>query len=215
MQKFSISEALKYGWNTTKANLMFLVGIEIVALLVQSFSQGIRVTYTQSFPFLNLDVSPIGLIFYIFKIIIDIGLIKIALDFVEGKKAEFMDLFRHYNLFVKYFIGSTIYGLLIGLGLILLIIPGIFLIIRLQFYNFLIVDKGLGPIEALKASWQLTKGSSMNLFLYGLAALGVILLGLLALVVGIVVAIPVTMLATAFIYRKLANRTTAAIPPQV
>ncbi len=210
--KFSISEALKFGWNTTKSNLMFLVGVEIVSLLVQSFSQGIRATYTQSFPFMNLDINPVGLIFYIIKIIVDIGLIKIALDFVDGKKPEFMDLFKHYNLFVKYFLGSILYGLIVGIGLILLVVPGIILMIRLQFYSYLIIDKGLGPIEALKSSWQLTKDSGMNLFLYGLAVLGVILLGVLALIIGIFVAIPVTMLATAYIYRKLAIRTT--VTPQ-
>lgn len=215
MNKFSISEALKFGWNTTKSNLMFLVGIEIIALLVQSFSQGIKVTYIQSFPFINLDINPVGLIFYVIKIIVDIGLVKIALEFVEGRKPEFMELFKQYNLFAKYFLGSILYGLLVGIGLILLIIPGIILMIRLQFYNYLIVDKGLSPIEALRISWQLTKGFSMNLFLYGLAVLGVILLGFLALVIGIFVAIPVTMLATAYVYRKLSNRTTVATTPQV
>jgi uncharacterized membrane protein len=88
-------------------------------------------------------------------------------------------------------------------GFILLIIPGIFFALRLQFTCYLIVDKNLGPVEAVKTSWKITKGNAWNLFFLGIL-LGLInILGLLCLIVGLFVTVPLTMLATTFVYRKL------------
>jgi len=45
----------------------------------------------------------------------------------------------------------------------------------------------------------------VNLILFGLLLFAVVVIGLLALVVGVFVAIPVTTLATAYVYKKLAS----------
>jgi len=47
--------------------------------------------------------------------------------------------------------------LIIG-GFILLLVPGIMVILRSFFTQYFIVDKNMGPIEAIQASWALTKG---------------------------------------------------------
>jgi uncharacterized membrane protein len=84
-----------------------------------------------------------------------------------------------------------------------LIIPGIILSIRLSFFDYLIVDKNSRIVESLKRSWEITKGSTLNLFLLYLL-LGLInLLGVFALIVGLFWSIPTTMIAEAFVYRKL------------
>lgn len=59
------------------------------------------------------------------------------------------------------------YALLLPLvagGLILLLIPGIMIFLRSLFMPYFIVDKNMGPIEAIKASWALTKGKYGQLF---------------------------------------------------
>ncbi|MBD3251451.1 hypothetical protein GF380_03275 [Candidatus Uhrbacteria bacterium] len=53
-------------------------------------------------------------------------------------------------------------GLLVGLatlgGFILLILPGIYLAIRLGFAQLAVIDKKMQPTQAFKNSWELTKG---------------------------------------------------------
>jgi hypothetical protein len=44
------------------------------------------------------------------------------------------------------------------LGMVLLILPGIWILIKLSFAQFLLIARGLGPVEALKASFDMTKG---------------------------------------------------------
>jgi uncharacterized membrane protein len=70
----------------------------------------------------------------------------------------------------------------------------------------MIVEQGAKPIEALRKSWQITKGARLKLFLFGIVLSLVNIAGFLALIVGIFVSIPVTLLAHAYVYRVLANQ---------
>jgi hypothetical protein len=60
-------------------------------------------------------------------------------------------------------IGTFIYLLLTLLGLIVFIIPGIVIGVRLSFYGFLIVYENYQPLDALRASYQITKGSTWQI----------------------------------------------------
>ena len=106
-------------------------------------------------------------------------------------------------MFFKYLIGSILYGLIVFAGTILLIIPGIIWGIQFCFYDYFIIDKGLGPIEALKRSSAITRGVKWDLFVFSLILLGINLLGALCLLIGLFATIPTTMVAIAFVYRKL------------
>ena len=106
-------------------------------------------------------------------------------------------------LFSKYILSLIIYGLIVLAGLILLIIPGIIWAIKFQFFGYFIVDKGLGPIESLKQSAKITKDTKWTLFLFGLLSGLINLLGALLLLVGLFATVPTTMMAKAFVYRKL------------
>ncbi len=199
-EKFSISEAIHFGWNTMKSNLGFFIGLLILVFLFSSLSSIIAAKATEANIFL-------GIIFYIadfsLSIIISIGLVKIALRFCDNEKGRFADLFSQYPLFPQYLVGSILYGLIVFAGTILLIIPGIIWGIQFCFYDYFIVDKGLGPIEALKRSSAITKGVKWDLFLFFLILSGINLLGALCLLIGLFVTIPTTMVALAFVYRKL------------
>ena len=199
-EKFSISEAIHFGWNTMKSNLGFFIGLLIFVFLFTSLSSIIAAKATEANIFL-------GIFFYIadfsLSIIISIGLVKIALRFCDNEKGRFADLFSQYPLFPQYLVGSILYGLIVFAGTILLIIPGIIWGIQFCFYDYFIVDKGLGPIEALKRSSAITRGVKWDLFVFFLVLSGINLLGALCLLIGLFVTIPTTMVALAFVYRKL------------
>jgi len=78
--------------------------------------------------------------------------------------------------------------------------------VRLQFYPYFIVEEGVGLIAAAQKSWDLTKGETWHLFLFSLSLIGVQLLGALALLVGLVFAIPTTWVARAKVYRELREK---------
>ena len=144
-----------------------------------------------------------GMMGWLVQTLISIGVIKTSLKLAGGEKGNLRDLYLGYPLFLRYLGASILYSLMVLAGTLLLIVPGIIWSIQFQFYGYLIVDQGLGPIEALKRSSAMTKGAKGDLFLYGLLALCIVLAGALCLFVGLFAAIPTVIIATAFVYRKL------------
>lgn len=207
IQKFSKGGAVRFGRDMMKSNLGFFIALLIVVGLIYIVPDIIAELAKKDTPILSLIISIASWVFYM---IIQMGLIRIALRFCDNEKGKFADLFSCFPLFFKYLIGSILYGLIILGGMILLIIPGIIWAIKFMFFGYLIVDMGLDPIDALKRSSAITTGAKWDLFLLGLL-LGVInLLGALCLLFGLFATIPTTMIAMAFVYRKLLTSTEGA-----
>ncbi len=200
MKRFSKKEALQFGLSTTRKHFFFLAEIVLFLMLLNVLPGIITPTIRQDFSAAaSLLVS---IIFGALQMVINIGLITISVRFVEGKTNTFKDLFSHIP-FIAYLLGSIVYGFIVLGGMILLIIPGIIWGIKYGFYPYLIVDRRLGVFDALKKSAEITKGEKWNLFIFGIL-LGVInLAGFLFFFVGLFVTIPITMLAMAYVYRKL------------
>ena len=89
----------------------------------------------------------------------------------------------------------------------MLIVPGIYLAVKYQFVPYLIVDKGMDPIEAFKESGKMTDGSKWDLLLLLIVLGMIVIIGFLAFIVGSFVAIPVVMVAEAYVYKKLSSDT--------
>ena len=101
-----------------------------------------------------------------------------------------------------YIITNVIRQIIIIVGLILFIIPGIIFAIKLQFVDYLIVDKKMG-IDSLSKSWNMTKGVKWNLFLLWILIALINIAGALLLLVGLFITVPLSVVATAYVYRKL------------
>ena len=98
-------------------------------------------------------------------------------------------------------------------GLILFIVPGIIAALTFGLAPYIVIDKGLGPIAALKESARITKGNRLRFLALSGATTLIMLLGILALFVGVFVAMPVIMLATIAAYRAFsAAADTHAVP---
>jgi hypothetical protein len=86
------------------------------------------------------------------------------------------------DVFPQLFLSVLLAGLAVATGLLLFIVPGIYIAVRLLFVpQSVVVDGKRGP-DALRASWALTKDRWWRVFLVaGLANLAVILGGLVLL----------------------------------
>jgi uncharacterized membrane protein len=123
----------------------------------------------------------------------------------------FDDLFSIDSRWISFAFLGLIKTVLILIGFLLLIVPGIYLSVRWMFAELLVIDKGLRPLEALKASSELTKGYRWKLFLFSLVMMILILVGFLALGIGAVVASIVSMFAIIKIYFTLSSQETPSI----
>lgn len=199
-KKFSIGEAIGFGWNTALKNIVFFIGLLIIVFLVNFIPGYLAKAAKPGAPFLALIIGIVG---WVLQMIVSLGLIKVALRFCDNEKPNYTDLFNYYPLFFNYLIASTLYGLAVLGGLILLIVPGIIWAIQFSFFPYFIVEKGATPGEALKKSSALTKGVKWGLFLFYILIVLFNILGFVVFVVGLLVTIPVSLLAQALVYRKL------------
>ena len=197
---FSNSEAFGAGWRMLKERFGFLSGVHLVALAIQFAPQ------------LLLGDSPgmkalvvIGSLLLSF--VTALGLVRIGLNLVDGQVAGYPDLFSCAHLVFGYLVATFLHGALILLGCLLLVVPGLYLAAQFGLWPYLMVEHGMGPIEAMKESSRLTRGTRGKLMLFYVLILCAILAGVLALVVGAIVAYAVTTVAGAFVYRQiLANQ---------
>jgi len=199
-QKFSMKEAIGLGWTTIKNNIGFFVGLLVVAGLCHAIPNIIQELTKETMPILS---AVIGLLAWILQSLIALGLIKISLHFCDNESSKISELFSCLPLLVNYLISSILYFLMVFIGIILLIVPGIIVSIRFQFFGYFIVDEEAGPIEALKKSFAMTRGTALWLLLFGLLVGLINLVGALALIIGLFVTVPIGMIAYASVYRKL------------
>jgi len=206
-KNFSIGDALKFGWDTMKGNFWYFVGVLVVAFVIVTVPHAIAGALQGNFPGLSFLFRIIG---WIADIIIAIGLITIALKFLDDQKPEFNDLFSFQPFFWKYLGASILTGLIVLGGLLLLIVPGIYWAIKFQFFGYFVVDQGCDPVEALRKSSRITHTVKWKLLGFGLLCMLINWLGAIVLVVGLSVTIPTTLLAYACVYRKLLEQTESA-----
>ena len=140
-------------------------------------------------------------------------MIKICLKFCDNKERNFGDLFSCFPLFFKYLFSLILYLLILVGGAILLIFPAVIWGIKFYFFGYFIVDEGLGPVEALKASSRITMDAKWDLLGLSFVLGVIIMLGVLCLGIGFFAAAPTVIVAIALTYRKLLSQTETAPPP--
>ena len=92
---------------------------------------------------------------------------------------------------------------LVIIPIILIIIPAVYISVRLQFYNYFLLDEETGIIESIKRSAEISKGYVGELFLLGAVLSIIILVSIIPLGLGLLISIPLSTMATSYVYLKL------------
>ena len=134
---------------------------------------------------------------------LQLGLTRVALNFASGEESSVAMLFGQGDKLLRAIGAGFLYYLMVAAGLVLLIVPGVYLALRFVMYQDAIVDKNMGIMESFRYSSELTRNNKFSLLGLGLLSLLVVLAGALALLVGLIYAIPVVTIAFAVAYRSL------------
>lgn len=179
--------ALKQGWTNMWPSFWVLLGMVVLIMIAQGPSQTAQYTKGTT----AIILGGVGGLLAIFLVIpLQMGATHANLAVSRGEKAEFSSL--GYAFSRRYFpsIGvSLLVALIVMVGFVFLIIPGIYLSVKLSQASFRFVEDDLGVIAAMKASWEDTKGHWWPIFGMGFLTIGLFILGAIALGVGIFVAI--------------------------
>lgn len=112
-------------------------------------------------------------------------------------------ILSHYNRFATLAITQVLFYIAMVIGFILLVIPGIYLSIALSLALPLVLDKKMGPMEALNTS---RKAISKRWF--GIAGLFLVIALLnvatvFTLFIGLIWTVPMSIIATGILYRNI------------
>jgi hypothetical protein len=217
-QPWEVGEVLGLGWEAVKRDWPVLVFAPFLAFVIGSIPSGIftlivrtgtivefSATYWTIYPCVTLIGMAIQSFF-------GVGMLRIFCTAARGQEPEFGVLFSGADRWLPMFGTTLLFFLAVLIGYVFLIVPGVILACGLWLATYHCVDAKLGPLESLRASWEATRGQKGQMFLFGLASFGVMMLGVAACCVGIFVAMPVTYVATAIVYLRRTGQAAAFAP---
>lgn len=202
MNSFSVLQVLGESWKLFRKQWFFFVSTLILLAIVNLVPSFLAEAVSEENFIVSLVFRLAG---WAINIVTSIGMIKITTGVVSGRIMHYKDLFNGYPRFLSYLLTTIIVGFIVLVGIVLLVIPGIIFALKLQFAVFYAVDQGLGPIAAIQASWRATKGNVLRVLGLDLMISIISLLGLLVFMVGLLVAVPIGLLAVAVAYKKLSG----------
>ena len=216
------TECVKRGFDLTKRHFptILLVGVvyfailfglsalsEAVGVMVGGegnvrFEEGVVIqSQTPSSPGGLAAYLVVQIVFQVVSIFLGLGLTRVGLNFVSGAPVTVGQLFGEGNKLLRAIGGSILFSLMVMVGLLLLIVPGIYLALRYGHYMTALVDKNMPLMEAFRYSSSLTTNNRMNLFVLAILGILITLAGLLACGVGLIFAGPVAWLSWIAAYR--------------
>jgi membrane-anchored glycerophosphoryl diester phosphodiesterase (GDPDase) len=129
--------------------------------------------------------------------------------YLKAARNDKVDVQDMFEVFKNYWnaVGSNILvSLIVIVGFILLIVPGIIFACKLAFVPYLIVDRKMSVMDAIKESWHMTKGYAGKVFLICLLGIPIGIAGLICLGVGVIISFMWISMASACCITRLVLR---------
>ena len=209
---FSAPAAIGWGWRKFTANAVPIL-LAAVALFAVTFLLGlVGSAFGQSG--LGGGFSLGGLLFSIIQNMVTIVVLAVvargALDVADGGEFNLGAAFAKIN-FVNVIIAGIVVSVIVSIGFLLLVVPGIIALFLTYFTTFFVVDDDAeSPMKAIGDSVKLVSSRVGDSLLLALLNILVLIAGAIALIVGLLVAYPVVVLATAYAYRTFRGRPVVA-----
>lgn len=180
----AISQGIKR--TATRNGLVFVVITYVLGVLLAVFSAdavtGTEAVANSQAPEISLPIPAavsilLGIVVAILSFVVGIAALR---TFVTERTDQLPpDAFSR-NIVVatvNIVVGIIVFAIVVGIGFVLLIIPGIFLLVSLYFWATIVAVEDENFYGGFQESWSLTKGNRIPLFI----------LGLLVIVIGAVV----------------------------
>ena len=204
--QFSPGNAIRYGWETFKKRPWFFIGASVIVAILYILAGGISSGIDTALGGSPEEPTVLGsIVNYGLGTLISMGLTAFYLAAHDNTDTAQLSMLWHPQPFLKFLGASILTTLAIVIGLVLFIVPGIIAMLFFMFSTLIVIDRGLGPIEAMKESMRITEGNRWPLLgLIGLLFL-ILVVGVLAFGVGLLVAMPIATLAFVHAYRLLSG----------
>jgi hypothetical protein len=210
--RVGVEQVFNYAWQIWQVNLGLLVGITFVFFVI-IYGFGIvlgmfqAVLESNDSPELSAVVAVMGNIASnLIQLFLGIGQTQIALKLARRQQANFSDLFAGGPRFLPVLGAYILLMLAITAGMFLLIVPGIIIALMWWPAYYLVVDSKAGVIESFSVASHVTKDNWGTAFVLYLLSIGIMILGCMALCLGVLFAFPLFSLLFAVAYLMMSGQ---------
>jgi hypothetical protein len=192
------------GWRLFRSHASVFV-ISMLLLFLSWVVLEIAVVFLHQFGFTVWLLLHLGWLFLFSGMLV--GTHAMALKSVDGEIPRMRDLFASLARGPAYLLALVIYCLVVSCGLVLLILPGIYLAVRYCLFAQIITDTSASALPALQRAAALAGGNWWDLGALFLIAFLLNTAGAAILGIGLTVSFPLSLLAIAGFYRSLPSVT--------
>ena len=105
-------------------------------------------------------------------LVISVGWLNYCLRIVRSERVEPASILNSLNRFRDAWAVSVLLSLMVSVGLVFLVIPGIYLMVRFGFSMFAVIDRDLSVSESFRFSDIIIKNNFIQLAIFYLIAMG-------------------------------------------
>ena len=200
-EKIVYSDIFKTAWKGLIAQIWLLagllIGFTIIYSLLLLFAFPLRGEAMSISGFLVLFVS------MLFGGLFIMGYLRNCLQSLDGEEPQFSAYGQVAGKLINFLLACIFFTVITTIGFALFVFPGVYLFLRFQFFFASMIDEDTGLITSFKRSWTITKGHTTQLFVLMLICLLLFFIGMIAVFIGVFVAIPLISLLYGYTFRKL------------
>jgi hypothetical protein len=180
---------LKAGWELFKQNAAGFIGFSVVALIL-IFALSSKAGLGQ-------------VLAYIIGPPLWAGFLIVAMKLLLNQLTQVNDFTSGFKFVLPLVLYSVVSSVFVSVGLVLLIVPGLYLFVGYIFTSWLIVDRGLDFWQAMELSRKTVHKHFFEMFGFFLLLCLVNFGGLLLLGLGLLVSVPWTLCALTVAYKDV------------
>jgi hypothetical protein len=180
---------LKAGWELFKQNVAGFIGFTVVAMIVLLA--------------LNAKAGLGQILAYIIGPPLWAGFLIVAMKLLLNQLTQVNDFTSGFKFVLPLVLYSVVSSVFISVGLVLLIVPGLYLLVGYMFTSWLIVDRGLDFWQAMELSRKTVHKHFFEVFGFFLLLCLINFGGLLLLGLGMLVTVPWTLCALTIAYKDV------------
>jgi len=207
---FTISDVLSEAWQRTKGAKGTLW---LAFLIYMGIAIGLSVVFEVAMYFIRpalADPTLLIIINVIQQLLFNLVLMPVAIGFMLLGVRRAADAPLRASSILNYF--SSMFNLLLTLilvylmvfiGLLLLVVPGIYLMVAYYMALPLVVEKGLSPWQAMEVSRKTISKRWFTTFFFFIVLTLIVIVSMLPLGIGLIWSLPMLIIAYGIVYRNM------------
>ncbi len=208
--RFDIGDVLTEAWELTSgfkgtfwlAFLIFMavyIGASIVAGIISTL-------FTMLFPGEGMTIFIeiiVNLVLMLIIMPIEIGFFIIGIRRAAGESSEASSIMSYFSKMLPLFFTYLLMLVMIMVGLLLLVLPGIYLMFAYYLALPLVIEKNMSPWQALETSRKTITHRWFTFFFFAIIVSIIVLASMIPLLIGLIWAMPMILIAYGIIYRNM------------